>query len=56
EVSQDRLTSATFAKWAEIALMNGVPWEKLYFMVDAANQSNFATPFSASNAHGIDDK
>ncbi|CAN0432499.1 unnamed protein product, partial [Pylaiella littoralis] len=56
EVSQDRLTSATFAKWAEIALMNGVPWEKLYFMVDAANQSNFATPLSASNAHGIDDK
>jgi len=56
DAEQDREASASFVKRAEIAKMNGEPWEFIYMLVDAANQTNFATPLSAHRAHGLDDK
>lgn len=41
---------------AAVAKSNGTPWETVYLQVDAANQSNFATPIGASQAHGVDDR
>lgn len=41
---------------AAVAKSNGPPWETVYLQVDAANQSNFATPIGASQAHGVDDR
>lgn len=56
DVNNDRNYGARLEMDAEIAKSNGEPWESLYLMVDAANQSNFATPLGASNAHGVDDR
>lgn len=56
DVTNDRRCSAILAAAALNAKSNGMPWDKVYMMIDAANQSNFATPLSADNAHGIDDK
>lgn len=56
DVFRDRLYGAQLTDDAENARMNGKPEDKTYMMVDAANQSNFAMPLSADNAHGLDDK
>ena len=56
DVSKDRLYGGRLEFGAEMAKSNGTPWENLYLMVDAANQSNFATPLGASNTHGVDDR
>ncbi|CAN0235662.1 unnamed protein product [Ascophyllum nodosum] len=56
DVSKDRLYGGRLEFGAEMAKSNGTPWENLYLMVDAANQSNFATPLGTSNTHGVDDR
>lgn len=56
DVEKDRLYGARLENQAAVAKSNGTPWECVYLQVDAANQSNFATPMGASQAHGVDDR
>eukprot|EP00904_Undaria_pinnatifida_P006121 jgi/Undpi1/2639/HiC_scaffold_13.g06018.m1 len=56
EVEQDRQYCARVERDAQEARSRGEPWELVYLQVDAANQSSFATPLAAYNAHGVDDR
>ncbi|CAN0284914.1 unnamed protein product [Ectocarpus sp. 12 AP-2014] len=56
DVEKDRMYGAILENRAAVAKSNGTPWETVNLQVDAANQSNFATPIGASQAHGVDDR
>ena len=56
DVEKDRDVISTLKAGAEHARMRGEPSKNVFMMCDAANQSNFTTPRSGTNAHGIDDK